>query len=124
MLNWSAGLTIFISCLGLLGLVLFITTQRVKEIGVRKVLGASIGQLVVLLSSDLMKLVLIAFLIAAPIAWLVMNEWLANYAYRTDIGIWLFVLSGLLMFVIALITLSTQTIRSALVNPADSLRSE
>ena len=124
LLNWSAGLTIFISCLGLLGLVLFITTQRVKEIGVRKVLGASIGQLVVLLSSDLMKLVLIAFLIAAPIAWLVMNEWLANYAYRTDIGIWLFVLSGLLMFVIALITLSTQTIRSALVNPADSLRSE
>ncbi|MCB0602152.1 MAG: ABC transporter permease, partial [Saprospiraceae bacterium] len=124
LLNWSAGLTIFISCLGLLGLVLFTTTQRVKEIGVRKVLGASVGQLVVLLSSDLLKLVMIAFFIAAPFAWWIMHRWLDNYAYRTSVGIWLFALSGLVMLLVAVITLSTQTIRSALANPADSLRSE
>ena len=124
LLNWSAGLTIFISCLGLLGLVLFTTAQRVKEIGVRKVLGASVGQLVVLLSSDLLKLVLIAFFIAAPIAWWIMHRWLDNYAYRTSIGIWLFALSGLVMLLVAVITLSTQKIRSALANPAESLRSE
>jgi predicted permease len=124
LLNWSTGLAIFISCLGLLGLVVYTTTQRTKEIGVRKVLGASVSQIVSLLSKDFIQLVILAFVIAAPLAWWAMHKWLDDFAYRTTISWWIFVLSGMGMLVIALLTLSIQTIRSATVNPVKSLRTE
>lgn len=124
LLNWCTGLTIFISCLGLLGLVIYTTAQRTKEIGVRKVLGASVSQIVSLLSKDFLKLVLLAFVIASPLAWWAMNKWLEDFAYRTSFSWWIFILSGASMFIVALLTLSIQTIRSAVVNPVKSLRSE
>ncbi|HLG38188.1 MAG TPA: FtsX-like permease family protein, partial [Chitinophagaceae bacterium] len=124
LLNWSAGLAIFISCLGLLGLVIYTTTQRTKEIGVRKVLGASVTQIVSLLSKDFLLLVIAGFVIAAPLAWWAMNRWLEDFAYRTSISWWVFAASGLAMVAIALLTLSIQTIRSAIANPVSSLRTE
>lgn len=124
LLNWSAGLAIFISCLGLLGLVIFTTNQRTKEIGIRKVLGASVVQIVSLLSKDFMKLVALAFIISAPLAWWAMNNWLQDFAYRTNITWWIFAVSGLAMLLAALLTLSIRTIRSATANPVGSLRSE
>ncbi|HUZ60006.1 MAG TPA: FtsX-like permease family protein, partial [Hanamia sp.] len=124
LLKWSTGLAILISCLGLLGLVIFTTSSRKKEIGVRKVLGASVMQITSSLSTDFMRLVLLAFVIAAPIAWWATYKWLQNYAYRTGISWWVFVISGLSMLLIALITLSMQTIKAARANPVDSLRSE
>ncbi|HEY2727034.1 MAG TPA: FtsX-like permease family protein, partial [Parafilimonas sp.] len=124
LLQWATGLAVLISCLGLLGLVMFITTQRTKEIGVRKVLGASVSQLITLLSKDFVQLVLIAFVIAAPIAWIGMNKWLQSFAYRTAISWWIFGASGLLMIVVAFITLSFQTIKAAIANPVKSLRTE
>jgi putative ABC transport system permease protein len=124
LLDWSAGLAIFISCLGLLGLVIYTTIQRTKEIGVRKVLGASVSQIVSLLSIDFISLVLLAFIIAAPLAWWAMHKWLEDFAYRTSMNWWIFGLSGLAMIIIALFTLSIQTIRSAIANPVKSLRTE
>jgi putative ABC transport system permease protein len=124
LLNWSTALAVFISCLGLLGLVIYTTTQRTKEIGVRKVLGASVTQIVSLLSKDFVQLVLLAFVIAAPIAWWAMKKWLEDFAYRTSISWWIFGLSGMAMVVIAWLTLSIQTIRSASANPVKSLRTE
>jgi ABC-type antimicrobial peptide transport system permease subunit len=124
LLKWASGLTIFISCLGLLGLVIFITNHRNKEIGVRKVLGASVTQIVSILSRDFVKLVMIAFLIATPVAWWAMNEWLNGFPFRTTISWWLFPLSGLTMVAISLITLSVQTIRAAMSNPVVCLRTE
>jgi putative ABC transport system permease protein len=124
LLKWATGLAVFISCLGLLGLVIYTTNLRVKEIGVRKVLGASAGQIVSLLSKDFILLVLLAFVIAVPVAWWAMNKWLDNFVYRTTISWWIFALSGGLMIIIALITLSIQTIRSARTNPVKSLRTE
>ena len=124
LLNWSTGLAVFISCLGLLGLVIFTTTQRTKEIGVRKVLGASVSQIVSLLSKDFISLVLLAFVIAAPLAWWAMNKWLQDFAYRTTFNLWIFAISGSLMLIIDLLTLSIQTIRSAVANPVKSLRTE
>lgn len=124
LLNWSAALAIFISCLGLLGLVIYTTTQRTKEIGVRKVLGASVSQIVSLLSKDFILLVILGFIIAAPLAWWAMNKWLGDFAYRTSISWWIFAATGLAMVIIALLTLSIQTIRSAIANPVKSLRTE
>ncbi len=124
LLRWSTALAILISSLGLLGLVIFTTSSRTKEIGVRKVLGATVMQIVSSLSTDFMRLVLLAFVIAAPIAWWATYKWLQNYVYRTDISWWVFIVSGLSMLLIALITLSTQTIKAARANPVDSLRSE
>lgn len=124
LLGWSTGLAIFISCLGLLGLVIYTTTQRTKEIGVRKVLGASVSQIVALLSKDFIQLVVVAFLIAAPLAWWAMHKWLEDYAYRTGISFWIFLWCGLFMIVMALLTMSVQTIRSAIANPVKSLRTE
>jgi ABC-type antimicrobial peptide transport system permease subunit len=124
LLNWSTGLAIFISCLGLLGLVIFTTTQRIKEIGVREVLGASVAQIVSLLSRDFISLVLLAFVIAAPLAWWAMNKWLRDFAYRTTFSWWIFAISGALMLIVALMTLSIQTVRSAVANPVKSLRTE
>jgi putative ABC transport system permease protein len=119
-----SGLTILISCLGLLGLAIFMAEARVKEIGVRKVLGASVGGLIALLSKDFLKLVSIAFLIATPIAWWAMYEWLSNYPYRVPIQWWVFVGAGLLSVLIALATVSYQAIKAALSNPVESLRTE
>jgi len=124
LLMWSTGLAILISCLGLFGLVIYTTTQRTKEIGVRKVLGASITQIVTMISKEFIILVLIAFVIAVPLAWIGMHKWLQNFAYRTDISLGIFAAAILLMVAIALITLSLQTIRAARANPVKSLRTE
>lgn len=124
LLTWSSGLCIFISCLGLLGLVIFTTNTRKKEIGVRKVLGASVMQIVSLLSKDLISLILIAFFIASPLAWLAMNHWLNNFAFRTDVTWWVFAACGIGMLLIALILLGARTLRVAVANPVDSLRTE
>ncbi len=122
--NLFAGIAIFISCLGLLGLATFTTQRRTKEIGIRKVLGASVGNVLRIVSIDFIKLVLIAIVIAIPVAWLAMNKWLQNFAYRINISWWIFAVSGLLAILIALITISWQAIRAARANPVKSLRSE
>ncbi|MCF0061028.1 ABC transporter permease [Dyadobacter chenwenxiniae] len=119
-----AILAIFISCLGLLGLASYSTMQRTKEIGVRKVMGASTGSIVGLLSKDFLKLVLIAFVIASPIAYYGMYRWLENFAYKTDIYWWIFAIAAFLSAAIAFATVSFQSIRAALMNPVKSLRSE
>jgi len=124
LLNWATALSVFISCLGLLGLVIFTTTQRTKEIGVRKVLGATVSQIIALISKDFLRLVLIAFIIAVPLAWIGMNQWLQNFAFRTTISWWIFAAAALLMLIVAFITLSFQAMRAALTNPVKSLRSE
>jgi putative ABC transport system permease protein len=124
LLKWATGLAIFISCMGLLGLVIYTTNLRTKEIGVRKVLGASVSNIVSLLSKDFIVLVMIAFIIAAPLAWWAMNAWLQNFAYRISINWWVFIASGLSMMVIALMTISVQTINAAMANPVKSLRTE
>ncbi len=119
-----AILAIFISCLGLLGLASYSTIQRKKEIGVRKVLGAGVSNIVSLLSVDFLKLVVIAFVIASPVAWFFMSKWLHGFAYRTSITWWMFAFAGLVAVVIALATVSFQAIKAALANPVKSLRSE
>ena len=124
LLKWSAGLCIFISCLGLLGLVIYTTNTRTKEIGVRKVLGASVTQIVSLLSKDLVSLVMIAFIIAAPLSWLAMNNWLQDFVYRTNISWWVFAACGISMLVVAVIVLGIRTIKAAVANPVKSLRTE
>lgn len=120
----SAGMAIFIACLGLLGLVAFTAQQRTKEIGMRKVLGATVTNIVALLSKDFLKLVLTGFLIAVPVAWYTMNQWLDNFAYKIEIGPQIFLLSGLVALLIALVTLSWQSIKAAMANPVNSLRNE
>ncbi len=119
-----AGIAIFISCLGLLGLSMFMAELRTKEIGVRKVLGASVGSLVSLLSKDFLKLVIISIIIASPIAWFGMQVWLEDFAYHTEIHWWVFLLAGVLSIGIALLTVSYQSIKTAMMNPVKSLRSE
>ncbi|GAB4027655.1 ABC transporter permease [Spirosoma gilvum] len=119
-----AALAVLIACLGLFGLAAFMAEQRTKEIGVRKVLGASVTSIVGLLSKDFLKLVLIAIVIASPVAWWAMNQWLADFAYKIDIEWWMFALAGLLAVGIALLTVSFQSIKAALMNPVKSLRSE
>jgi predicted permease len=117
-------LTILVSCLGLFGLAAFTAEQRTKEIGVRKVLGASVASIVTLLSKDFLKLVILAVLIASPIAWWAMTTWLQDFAYKIDIAWWVFALAGLLAVSIALLTVSVQSLKAALANPMNSLRSE
>jgi hypothetical protein len=119
-----AGLTILISCLGLLGLAAYMAENRVKEIGVRKVLGASVTDITTLLSKDFLKLVGVSFLIASPLAYWAMYTWLKDYPYRINIPITAFVLAGVLSMLIALITVSSQAIRAAMANPVKSLRTE
>jgi len=119
-----AGLTIFISCLGLLGLATYMAETRIKEIGVRKVLGASVRGIVTLLSKDFLKLVLISFLIASPVAWWIMSKWLQSYSYRVDISMWVFIMAGCMSASIAFITVSFQAIKAAVANPVKSLRTE
>ncbi|HTD98252.1 MAG TPA: ABC transporter permease [Mucilaginibacter sp.] len=122
--NSFAFLAIFISCLGLLGLAMFTAEQRIKEIGIRKVLGASVGSLFTLLSREFLILVFIALLIASPIAYYFMHEWLKGYTYRTGIEWWVFLLSGVIAILITLVTVSFQSAKAALMNPVKSLRSE
>lgn len=118
------GFAIFIACLGLLGLSLFATIQRTKEIGVRKVLGASVSNIVLLLSKDFIKLVVIAIGIAVPIAWLILHNWLQDFAYRITISWWIFGLAGIVAIFVALATISFQAVKAAVANPVKSLRSE
>ncbi len=124
LLTWSAGVAIFINCLGLLGLVIFMINNRTKEIGVRKVLGASVLQIITLLSGDFVKLLAVAFAIAIPIAWWLMHDWLQNFAYHTTLSWWIFMLSGIVMITIALTILAIRAGRAAMANPVKSLRME
>jgi hypothetical protein len=124
LLRWATGLTIFISCLGLAGLVLFTTNARAKEIGIRKVLGAPVASIIALLSKEFVKLLVIAFVIAAPAAWWAIHKWLQGFAYRAPVSWWIFPLAGLTMMGIALLTMSVRTIRAATANPVEALRSE
>jgi putative ABC transport system permease protein len=119
-----AGLTIFVACLGLFGLATFTAEQRRKEISIRKVLGADITGIVSLLSKDFLKLVIIAFIISAPVAWLVMDKWLQDFVYRVNISWWVFALTAALAIIITLVTVSLQAFRAAIANPINSLRSE
>ena len=119
-----AGLTILVACLGLFGLTTFTAEQRTKEIGIRKVLGATVTSIVTLLSKDFLKLVVIAFVIASPIAWFTMNKWLEDFAYRINISWWLFALAILLTVLITIVTVGFRAIKAAIINPVESLRSE
>jgi putative ABC transport system permease protein len=123
-INSFTVMAIIISCLGLFGLAAFSAEQRTKEIGIRKVLGASESRIVFLLSKDFMKLVMVALLIAVPIAWWVMNKWLEAFAFRITITWWMFALAGIMAVLITLLTISFQAIKAALSNPVNSLRSE
>jgi len=123
-LSIFAGLAIFIACIGLFGLSIYTAKQRTKEIGIRKVLGASVPQITLMLSKDFIKLVAIAIIIASPIGWWAANKWLQDFAYRIELESWIFILAGLSAITIALITVSFQAIKSATVNPVKSLRTE
>jgi len=122
--NYFTALAIIISCLGLFGLASFTAEQRTKEIGIRKVLGASVTTIVLLLGREFVKWVVIANLFAGPIAYFVMKNWLANFAYRTNFSIWTFIYSGMLAFIIALVTVSYQSVKAAVTNPVESLMYE
>ena len=124
LLSWAAGVAILISCLGLLGLVIFTANQRIKEIGIRKVLGASVAQIIALLSKDFVRLVAIAFVIAVPFAWWATHQWLQNFAYHTELSWWIFAIGGITMLAIALLILSLRAGRAAMANPVNSLRTE
>jgi ABC-type antimicrobial peptide transport system permease subunit len=119
-----AAIAIFLSCLGLYGLASFMAVQRIKEVGIRKVLGATAGNIVYLFSKEFIILISIAFLIATPLAWYFMNKWLQDYAYRINISWWLFAAGGLAAIIIALVTISFQAIKAAIANPVKSLRTE
>ncbi|HOO10501.1 MAG TPA: FtsX-like permease family protein, partial [Cyclobacteriaceae bacterium] len=119
-----SGLAIFIACLGLFGLATFNTLQRVKEIGIRKVLGASVASILRLLSKEIVVLILVANLIAWPVAWYFMNKWLDTFAYHVDMGLLVYLLAGAVAVLVALVTVSSQTIKAAMTNPSNTLRYE
>ncbi|MGZ5191132.1 MAG: ABC transporter permease, partial [Flavisolibacter sp.] len=119
-----SAISIFICCIGLWGLIAFVVVRKTKEIGIRKVLGATVSGIVGLLSKDFFKLVFVALVLASPLAWYFMNKWLDNFAYRVDVRWWIFILAGVFALVIALLTISFQTIRAALSNPVKNLRTE
>ncbi|MEL6941694.1 MAG: FtsX-like permease family protein, partial [Bacteroidota bacterium] len=124
LLNIFSSLTIFVACLGLFGLTVFTTERRKKEISVRKVLGATITNIVTLLSKDFLRLVIIAFTLAIPVAWYLMQNWLTDFAYRIELRWWFFALAGIMAIGIAFLTVSFQSFKAAIVNPADSLKNE
>jgi ABC-type antimicrobial peptide transport system permease subunit len=124
LLSWATGLSILISCLGLLGLAIYTTNQRTKEIGVRKVLGATVTQIVVLLSAEMAWLIVLAFVVVSPVAWWAMNKWMQDFADKTTISWWIFALSGGGMLLTALLASGFRTVKAALENPVKSLRSE
>jgi putative ABC transport system permease protein len=119
-----AILAIIVACLGLFALSAFMAEQRSKEIGIRKVLGASVTQVTALMSKDFVKLVLIAIVLASPIAWWIMHKWLQDFAYRVNISWWIFLVAGLLVVMIALVTIGFQSIKAAVANPVQRLRAE
>jgi putative ABC transport system permease protein len=121
---FGAMLTIFISCIGLFGLSVLSAEKRTKEIGIRKVLGASVQQIVTTLSTEFIKLVAIALIIATPLVYIAANKWLQNYPYRIEMSWWLFAFASLLVVFIALFTVSFQAIKAAIANPVKSLRAE
>jgi putative ABC transport system permease protein len=124
LMNAAMIITIFISCMGLFGLVMFTAERRTKEIGIRKVLGASVINITTMLSKDFISQVLISILIASPVAWYFMNKWLEDFAYRVNISWWVFALAGIIALSIALLTVSFQAIKAAIANPVKSLRTE
>ena len=124
LVNLATGVAIFLSCLGLFGLAFFTVTLRTKEIGIRKILGASITSIVNMLSKDFVKLILISLVIAIPVSWYFMNQWLQGFAYNVGIQWWVFVLAGFLVLLIALATMSIQSLKAALANPVEALRNE
>jgi ABC-type antimicrobial peptide transport system permease subunit len=119
-----AIIAIFISCLGLYGLASFMAAKRTKEVGIRKVLGASVQQIVMLFSKEFVWLVVIAFVLATPLTWYFMHQWLQNFAYQIDLNIGLFLLAGCASLLIALITVSYRSLKTAMANPVESLRNE
>jgi len=121
---WAGGISIFLACLGLLGLAALAAVNRTKEIGVRKVLGASITGIVMLLSRDFLRLVFISFVIATPVAWYLMNRWLQDYVNRIDISWAVFVSAGVFVIIISMFTIGFQAIKAAIANPVNSLRTE
>lgn len=124
MISSGSIIAIILSCMGLFAMSLLIVSQRTKEIGIRKVVGASVASITYILTKDFLKLVLLAFLVASPIAWYIMQEWLQNYAYRIDLSIWFFVSAGTIAILIAMLTIGTRTIKAARANPVKSLRTE
>jgi ABC-type antimicrobial peptide transport system permease subunit len=122
--NIFAGLAIFICCIGLAGLASFTIEKRIREIGIRKVLGATVQQLLMLISKDFLRLVSIAFVIAVPLTWWLMYNWLQKYTFRVDINIWLFGIVGLLVLLLTLLVVGLNTIKAAIANPVKSLRTE
>ncbi|MFL5810658.1 MAG: ABC transporter permease [Flavisolibacter sp.] len=123
-IGWAGGISIFLACLGLFGLAALASVNRTKEIGIRKVLGASVSGIVKLLSKDFLKLVAIALILAAPLSWYFMNKWLQDFAYRINIGWTVFLFAGIAAILVALITVSLQAVRAAVANPVKSLRNE
>jgi putative ABC transport system permease protein len=123
-IGWAGGISIFLACLGLFGLAALAAVNRTKEIGIRKVLGASLQGIVGLLSKDFLKLVIIALVIAAPVAWYFMHQWLQDFAYRINIGWWVFIVAGSLAVIIAFITIGFQAVKAGMANPVKALRSE
>ena len=119
-----AFLAIMVACMGLFGLTAFTADQRTKEIGIRKVLGASLSNIITLISREFVRLVLVADIVSLPISYYFMHRWLKNFVYRIDIGMWMFVFASVIALLIALFTVSAQAIRAALANPVDSLRYE
>jgi len=119
-----AAIAIFLSCLGLYGLASFMAVQRIKEVGIRKVLGASVSNVIYLFSKEFIILIAIAFVIASPIAWYFMDDWLRDYPYRINLSWWIFLAGGIGAIIIALITVSFQAIKAAIANPVRSLRTE
>ena len=119
-----AVIAIFLSCLGLYGLASFMAVQRIREVGIRKVLGASVSSVVYLFSKEFIVLITIAFIIASPVAWYFMDKWLQDYVYRINISWWIFIVGGISSIIIALITVSFQAIKAALANPVKSLKTE
>jgi putative ABC transport system permease protein len=117
-------MTILIACMGLFGLATYAAEQRIREIGIRKVLGASVSGIVSMLSKDFIKLVLIASVLAIPVAWWMMNSWLSDFAYRTKIYWWVFVVAGALALFVALFTVGLKALKAAIANPVKSLRTE
>ena len=122
--NVFAFLAIVISCMGLLGLAIFSAEQRRKELSIRKVLGASINGIILKFSKDFLKLVVLALVIAVPMAWLMMNSWLQQFAYRVELSWWMFALAGVIAILLSMLTISAQAVKSAFENPVKNLRSE
>jgi len=122
--GWAGGISILLACLGLFGLVSLASVNRTKEVGIRKVLGASVPQVWLLLSKNFLKLILLAMLIAFPVSWWLMNDWLQGFAYRIAITPFVFVAAGVSVLMITLITISVQSIKAAMANPVKSLRTE